>query len=104
MNKGELVSEVARRTGASRAEVAAVMDAVLDAIRDAVASGERVSLSGFGSFQRQRRNPRLARNPRRPEVEIVVPARDVPAFQPGKAFREQVAAARRRRRAARAGR
>ncbi len=97
MNKADLVAEVARRTGGSRAEVADVVDAVLDVIRESVVRGERVTLSGFGSFQRRRRNRRLARNPRRPEVEVVVPPRDVPSFLPGKAFREQVLATRRRR-------
>lgn len=97
LNKADLVAEVARRTGGSRAEVADVVDAVLDVIRETVVRGERVTLSGFGSFQRRRRNRRLARNPRRPEVEVVVPPRDVPSFLPGKAFREQVLATRRRR-------
>lgn len=101
MNKGDLVAEVARRTGGSRSEIAEVVDVLLDVIRQAVVAGDRVALSGFGSFQRRRRNRRLARNPRRPEIEVIVPARDVPTFLPGKAFREQVAAGRRRRSRAR---
>jgi DNA-binding protein HU-beta len=96
MNKGGLVSEVAKRTGLSKADVARVVDASIDAVRDAVVKGERVTLADFGTFERKRRNRRIARNPRKPETPIVVPARDLPAFTPGKGFKEEMAAKRRR--------
>ena len=57
--------------------------------------GERVTLADFGTFERRHRNERIARNPRKPSVPIVVPARDLPAFTPGKEFREQVLGVRR---------
>ena len=72
MNKGGLVSEVAKRTGLSKADVARVVDA------------------SIGTFERKHRNERIARNPRKPDVPIVVPARDLPSFTPGKEFRAQV--------------
>jgi DNA-binding protein HU-beta len=90
MNKGGLVSEVAKRTGLSKADVARVIDGSIDAVRDAVVRGERVTLADFGTFERKHRNERIARNPRKPDVPIVVPARDLPAFTPGKEFRAQV--------------
>src|SRR5512133_3564113 len=90
MNKGGLVSEVAKRTGLSKADVARVVDASIDAVRDAVVKGERVTLADFGTFERKHRNERIARNPRKPDVPIVVPARDLPSFTPGKEFRAQV--------------
>ena len=96
MNKSGLVAEVSKRTGASKAEVARAVDAAIDAIRDTVASGERVALAGFGTFERKHRNQRIARNPRKPKVPIVVPARDVPAFNPGNEFREAIARKRKR--------
>ncbi len=92
MNKGVLIAEVSKRTGLSKADVGRVVDAAIDSIRDSVVSGERVTLADFGTFERKHRNERIARNPRRPEVPIVVPARDLPAFTPGKEFREQVLA------------
>lgn len=97
MNKAGLVAEVAKRTGASKAEVARTMEAVTNAIRDTVAAGERVALAGFGTFERKHRNQRIARNPRVPQVPIVVPARDIPAFNPGNEFRDAVTARKRRR-------
>lgn len=90
MNKGGLVAEVSRRTGLSKADVARVVDAVIDAVRESVVRGDRVTLADFGTFERKHRNRRIARNPRRPQVPIVVPARDLPSFTPGKEFREQV--------------
>jgi len=90
MNKGGLVSEVAKRTGLSKADVARVVDASIDAVRDAVVKGERVTLADFGTFERKHRNKRVARNPRKPETPIVVPARDIPSFSAGKLFAEQV--------------
>lgn len=90
MNKGGLVAEVAKRTGLSKADAGRAMDAAIDTIRETVVRGERVTLADFGTFERRHRNQRVARNPRRPNVPIVVPARDLPAFTPGKEFREIV--------------
>jgi len=90
MNKGGLVAEVAKRTGVSKAEVGRVVDATIDAIRDSVVRGDRVTLADFGTFERKHRNQRIARNPRKPDVPIVVPARDLPSFTAGKEFRAQV--------------
>ena len=96
MNKSGLVGEVAKRTGKNKADVARVVDAAIQTIREAVAKGERVSLVGFGTFEKRRRGQRLARNPRKPEVEIRIPAREVPNFVPGQRFKEAVAERRRR--------
>lgn len=91
MNKGGLVSEVSRRTDLAKSDVAAVVDEAMAVIRDQVAKGQRVSLVGFGTFQKQHRNQRIARNPRKPETPIVVPARDLPQFVPGKQFKDALA-------------
>ncbi len=96
MNKSGLVAEVAKRTDLNRADVARTIDEAMSVIRDTVAKGERVALVGFGTFEKRRRNKRVARNPRRPDVAIAVPARDVPSFAPGQAFKHAVAAKRRR--------
>jgi DNA-binding protein HU-beta len=90
MNKGGLVAEVSKRTGLSKADAGRAVDAAIDSIRESVVRGDRVTLADFGTFERKHRNERIARNPRRPQIPIVVPARDLPAFTPGKEFREQV--------------
>ena len=100
MNKSDLVVEVVKRTRLQRGEVARTVDTVLEVVRDRVARGERVSLAGFGTFERVRRNARIGRNPHTREA-VKIPARNAPAFKPGAAFREAVVG--RRRRPARAG-
>lgn len=94
MNKGSLVSEVSRRTDLAPSAVARVVDSVLEVVRERVTRGERVILSGFGTFERVRRNPRTGRNPHTREP-VRIPARNLPSFRAGAAFREAVATRRR---------
>jgi DNA-binding protein HU-beta len=96
MNKADLVSEVVKRSAVGRPEAAEVVDAVLGIIRDRVGKGERVSLSGFGTFERRRRSPRIGRNPHTREA-VKIPARYLPMFRPGAAFREAVLPRRRKK-------
>jgi DNA-binding protein HU-beta len=96
VNKSGLITEVAKRTGASKADVSRFLEATMGTIRENVAKGNRVALSGFGTFERKHRNKRVARNPRKPDVPIVVPARDIPSFNPGNEFREAIASKRRK--------
>ena len=96
MNKSDLVVEVVKRTNLQRGEVARTVDTILEVVRDRVARGERVSLAGFGTFERVRRNPRIGRNPHTREA-VKIPARNAPAFKPGTAFRQAVAGRGRRK-------
>src|SRR5215212_6681467 len=96
VNKSGLITEVAKRTGASKADVSRFLEATMGTIRENVAKGNRVALSGFGTFERKHRNKRVARNPRKPDVPIVVPARDIPSFNPGNEFRDAIASKRRK--------
>ncbi|WP_418275635.1 HU family DNA-binding protein [Isoptericola jiangsuensis] len=89
MNKTQLAAAVAERTGASPADARRQVDAVLDSISTAVASGERVTLLGFGTFEGAARAARTARNPRTGST-IDVPAAVVPRFRVGAAFKARV--------------
>jgi DNA-binding protein HU-beta len=89
MNKTQLAAAVAERTGSSPADARKQVDAVLDSIAGAVASGERVSLLGFGTFSSATRSARTARNPRT-GATIAVPAAVVPRFRVGAAFKARV--------------
>jgi DNA-binding protein HU-beta len=89
MNKRGLVSEVAKRTDMAKASVARVVDAAIATMRETVAKGQRVSLSGFGTFERRRRAPRTGRNPHTGEA-VRIPATNTPMFRPGGEFREAV--------------
>jgi DNA-binding protein HU-beta len=94
MNKSELVERIARRTRLPPQEVATVVDAFIDTVRRAVVQGEKVVLSGFGTFHRKSRGRRTARNIWADQPMMVKPT-NVPAFRPGKPFKEAVARRRR---------
>ena len=90
MNKTQLVEEIATKTKLPTAEVAKVVDEFIATVSRAVTKGEKVVLSGFGTFQRKARARRVARDIWADEP-LVVKATNVPSFKPGKPFREAVA-------------
>ena len=89
MNKSDLVSRVSIDAGLSKREATGAVDAVLGAIRSSVAKGDKVSLPGFGTFERRKRAARTARNPQT-GATIKVAATSVPAFRPGAEFKAAV--------------
>jgi DNA-binding protein HU-beta len=64
MHKKDLIEQVARKTGKSQAEVKETLEAILETITDTVKKGNRVTLTGFGTFTRQKQAARMGRNPR----------------------------------------
>lgn len=98
MNKSELIETVAAELGSRQAAVRAV-DAVLDTIMQSVASGERVGIVGFGTFEKRERSARTARNIRT-GATIKVKATSVPGFRAGNGFKELVAGGGKRKAAA----
>ena len=89
MNKGDLVEAVAGSTGDSKAGAAASVDAVIGAITGALTGGDRVQISGFGTFEVRQRNARMGRNPQTGEA-IPIAASKAPAFKAGKALKDAV--------------
>lgn len=89
MNKSELIDQATSSTGLSKSEVSKVLDGVLTTISDAVTSGDKVAISGFGTFERRERAARTGRNPQTGE-ELQVAASKAPAFKPAKAFKDAV--------------
>jgi DNA-binding protein HU-beta len=92
MNKGELVDAIAEKANVAKKEADAVLSAAIDTIIEAVASGDKVTVVGFGSFEKRDRQAREGRNPRTGE-SMTIAATSVPAFSAGKAFKEKVAGA-----------
>jgi DNA-binding protein HU-beta len=90
MNKGELVDVVADKASVTKKQADAVLTAALEAIVEAVSSGDKVTLVGFGSFEPRVRKAREGRNPKTGD-KMEIPATTVPAFSPGKLFKEKVA-------------
>jgi DNA-binding protein HU-beta len=89
MNKRELVDAVSAELGGSRRTAVDAVEAVLGTISDAVADGDKVSIAGFGIFEKHLRPPRTARNPAT-GATVQVAASVVPKFRPGAGFRAAV--------------
>ncbi|MFD7873897.1 HU family DNA-binding protein [Streptomyces sp. NPDC059766] len=88
MNKAQLVEAIADKMG-GRQQAAEAVDAVLDAIVRAVVGGDRVSVTGFGSFEKVDRPARYARNPQTGE-RVRVKKTSVPRFRAGQGFKDLV--------------
>ncbi|QAT49996.1 HU family DNA-binding protein [Caproiciproducens sp. NJN-50] len=87
MNKTELISAVAEKTGLSKKDADNAVNVMLSTIVDTVAKDEKVQIVGFGTFELRSRSERQGRDPRT-NSPITIPASRVPAFKAGKAFKD----------------
>lgn len=91
MNKTEFIDNVAKKTGMSRTKADEAVNAVLDAITEALKNGEKVTLTGFGSFEVRERAARPGRDIRTKQ-KITIPAGKHPAFSAGAVLKATVSA------------
>ena len=85
MTKAEIVNEVAKATGLEKVAVQSVLEASMESIKNSIVKGEPVYLRGFGSFIIKHRAQKAARNITK-KTTMTIPAHDIPAFKPSKAF------------------
>ena len=90
MNKTELITAVAESAGLTKKDTERVLNAAIDAITAALVKGDKVQLSGFGTFEAKERSARVGRNPHTREP-IEIPATRVPTFKASKALKDNVA-------------
>lgn len=90
MNKTELIAKIAEKSGLSKKDAEKALGAVVDSITEAMASGDKVMLVGFGSFEVKAREARMGRNPKTKEA-IEIPASKAPVFKAGAALKNAVA-------------
>ena len=88
-NKADLVDVIANKADISKQAAGAALDAVLGEITGALKQGERVSISGFGTFSVGNRAARTGRNPQT-GATIQIPASKTPKFKAGKALKESI--------------
>ncbi len=91
MNRAELISAVSDATALPHEQVDATLRAVLDQIVAATAAGQKITLTGFGSFQPMDRSARAGRNPATGEA-LQIPATRSVSFKAGATYKAQVAA------------
>jgi DNA-binding protein HU-beta len=92
VNKAELVNALANRLGGNKKAAGEALDAVIDTIYREVAKGEKVTITGFGSFEKVQRAARTGRNPAT-GVTIKVKKSVAPKFRPGQEFKNVVSGA-----------
>ena len=90
MNKTELIAVAAQAVGMTKKDTERVLNAALDAITAALVSGDKVQLSGFGTFEVKEREARVGRNPHTKE-SIEIPPTTVPVFKASKVLKDTVA-------------
>ncbi len=90
MNKTDLIATVAEGAGLTKKDTERVLNAAIDAITLSLSKGEKVQLSGFGTFETKEREARIGRNPRTKEA-VEIAATRVPTFKPSKALKDIIA-------------
>ncbi len=84
-----MVDHIASKTGLTKKAVADVLESFMDAVMDSVKKGNSATFTGFGTFKPSKRQARTGRNPQT-GASIKIPARTVPVFKAGKAFKDMV--------------
>lgn len=81
---------ISEKVGLSQREVLETLEQLMLEITESLANGDEVVFRNFGTFQTAINKPKVGRNPKRPEVEIVIPARRVVRFRTGKNLKSRV--------------
>ena len=89
MNKTDLITAAAEKSGLSKKDAERVVNALLDTITASLVKGEKVQISGFGIFETKEREARVGRNPRTKEA-VQIPATRTPTFKPSKLLKDIV--------------
>jgi len=89
MNKTDLISAISEKSGLSKKNSEAALNAAISAIEDALKADEKVVLVGFGTFEVRKRAARKGRNPQTSE-EIEIPASQAPVFKAGKSLKDLI--------------
>ncbi len=89
MNKTQLVEAIVAKTGFKKKEAEAMLSATVEAMTEALVAGEKVQISGFGSFDVKTREARTGRNPKTQET-ITIEASKYPAFSASKTLKDAV--------------
>lgn len=89
MTKVDLINSVASKVGLTKADAGRAVDAFIGAISNALAKGEKVTVTGFGTFEVRARAARMGRNPQT-GAPLHIAATKTPAFKSGKSLKEAV--------------
>ena len=91
ITKKAVIDKISRKHGIHPNEVRYVVQEFLDFITEELAKGNRFEFRDFGIFEVVKRKAKIGRNPKVPEKDVPIPARNVAKFIPGKKLRKLVA-------------
>jgi len=91
ITKRDLVVSMSNELGMTQQDVFKVLQLALDSITENLSNGDQVILRNFGAFQLKETKQKIGRNPNKPEKDVVIPARAIVKFKPGKEMKEKVA-------------
>lgn len=89
MNKTELISAMAEKTGLTKKDTEAALKSFIEVVEETLAIGDKIQLIGFGTFETRERAAREGRNPRTKEI-ITIPATTVPVFKAASALKDKI--------------
>ncbi|MDF1814471.1 MAG: integration host factor subunit beta [Verrucomicrobiales bacterium] len=90
VTKRDLVLRLSEKLGLTQREVFQIIEQMTAEITESLSEGDEVVFRNFGTFQTGINKPKIGRNPMKPEVDLVIPARRVVRFRMGKYLKEQV--------------
>lgn len=89
MTKKDLIEKISKKVGLTKKAASESVETTLSAIKEAVARGDKVVLTGFGTFKIRARSPRKGRNPQTGQA-IQIPGHKLPGFTAGKTFKSMI--------------
>lgn len=90
MNKTELISAMAEKSGLSKKDTEKALDAFMDTVKNELKNGGKVQLVGFGTFEVSERAAREGRNPQTGETMKIAASKQA-KFKAGKALKDYIA-------------
>ena len=90
MTKQDLVAAIVAKAGTTKKDATAVLESFLEVITESLSKWNKVTLTGFGTFQVSQRSARTWVNPRNPTEKIKIPAMKLPTFRAWKSLKDAV--------------
>ena len=90
MNKTELTAAMAGKLDKPKKEVEEFLNAFTDTITETLKEGDKIQITGFGTFETRERAARQGRNPKKPDEIIEIPATEAPVFKAGTTLKNSI--------------